>query len=332
MSVATTTPHSHLAPELFQPEAIDLETRAFNAELAMKLAEVSPRGSQPASAMREAQESGRGLFGPLVFSAMAQNRTIPGPTGPLTMRTFIPETVTGVYLHLHGGGWVLGGAHHQDTQLEALAKGAQVAVVSLAYRLAPEYPYPAGPDDCEAAALWLTEHAQGEFGSTRLLIGGPSAGAHLAVVTLLRLRDKHHVRSFSRANLVFGGYDLAMTPSTRTADDTLILTRRVFEWHVDQFGVRGKERDPDVSPIWADLRDLPPALFTIGTLDPLLDDTLFMHARWVAAGNHAELAIYPGGVHGFSGFPTALARRANQRIIEFLKTDSGEVRADDAQH
>jgi len=270
--------------------------------------------------MREAQESGSGLFGPLVLNDMAVNRTIPGPGGPLTIRTFVPETVNGVYLHLHGGGWVLGGAHHQDSQLEALATGTELAIVSLAYRLAPEHPYPAGPDDCEAAAVWLTERAQSEFGSTRLMIGGPSAGAHLAVVTLIRLRDKPDLRSFSRANLVFGGYDLAMTPSARrAADDTLILTSRVFEWHVNQFGVRGKERDPDVSPIWADLRDLPPALFTVGTLDPLLDDTLFMHARWIAAGNHAELAIYPGGVHGFSGFPTALARRANQRMIEFLK-------------
>jgi len=207
-----------------------------------------------------------------------------------------------------------------NRQLEALATGAELAIVSLAYRLAPEHPYPAGPDDCEAAALWLTERAQSEFGSTHLMIGGPSAGAHLAVVTLIRLRDKHDLRSFSRANLVFGGYDLAMTPSARrAADDTLILTSRVFEWHVNQFGVRGKERHPDVSPIWADLRDLPPALFTVGTLDPLLDDTLFMHARWIAAGNHAELAIYPGGVHGFSGFPTALARRANQCMSEFLK-------------
>jgi acetyl esterase/lipase len=226
--------------------------------------------------------------------------------------------VTGVYLHLHGGGWVLGGAHHQDGQLEALAKGAQVAVVSLEYRLAPEHPYPAGPDDCEAAALWLVERAHAEWGSTRLLIGGPSAGAHLAVVTLLRLRDKHQFRGFSRANLVFGAYDLALTPSARRADNTLVLSRRVLEWHLNQFGVRGKERDPDVSPLWADLHDLPSALFTIGTLDPLLDDSLFMHARWIAAGNQAELAIYPGGVHGFSGFATALARRANRRMIEFL--------------
>jgi acetyl esterase/lipase len=224
-----------------------------------------------------------------------------------------------VYLFFHGGGWVLGGAHRQDAHLQALARGAQVAVVSLEYRLAPEHPYPAGPDDCEAAALWLVDHARSEFGSTRLLIGGPSAGAHLAVVTLLRLRDKHQLRSFSRASLAFGAYDLALTPSARRApDDTLMMSRRVLEWAVSQFGVRGKESDPDVSPLLAHLDSLPPALFTVGTLDPLLDDTLFMHARWVAGGNHAELAIYPGGVHGFSAFPFALGRRANQRIIEFL--------------
>jgi acetyl esterase/lipase len=209
----------------------------------------------------------------------------------------------------------------QDRELESIALGAHLAVVSLEYRLAPEHPYPAAPDDCEAAALWLAQHAQSEFGSTRLSIGGPSAGAHLAVVTLLRLRDKHQLRRFSRANLVFGAYDLAMTPSAQQATDTLILSRRVLKWHITQFGVAGKERDPDVSPLQAKLHGLPPALFTIGTLDPLLDDTLFMYARWTAAGNHAELAVYPGGVHGFTIFPIALAHRANQRIIEFLRSE-----------
>jgi len=60
-------------------------------------------------------------------------------------------------------------------------------------------------------------------------MGGPSAGAHLAVVTLLRLQDKHQLRSFSRANLVFGAYDLAMTPSARHATDTLILSTRILQ-------------------------------------------------------------------------------------------------------
>ena len=79
-----------------------------------------------------------------------------------------------------------------------------------------------------------------------------------------------------------------------------------------------KRDDPDVSPLRADLRNLPPALFTIGTLDPLLDDSLFMHARWVAAGNTSELAVYPGGVHGFTAYDFGLAREARSRSAVFL--------------
>jgi acetyl esterase len=320
-SVAPSAGPSYLDPRLFDPAAIDPDTAVFNAQIAASLASLPPVWTVPPDVTREARESGRGPFGPLVLSDMAVNRTIPGPAGPLTIRTFVPETVTGVYLFFHGGGWTLGRAHHADVNLEALARSARVAVVSTEYRLAPEDPYPAGPDDCEAAALWLVEHAQSEFGSSRLLLGGESAGAHLSVVTLLRLRDKHGIRSFKRANLVYGAYDLALTPSARRApDDTLILPRQSIEWFLAQFSVAGKESESDVSPILADLRGLPPALFSVGTLDPLIDDTLFMHARWIAAGNQAELAIYPGGVHGFNLFPYALARQANQRVSDFLKT------------
>jgi acetyl esterase len=92
-----------------------------------------------------------------------------------------------------------------------------------------------------------------------------------------------------------------------------------MQWFYDQFVPEERRRDPDVSPLWADLRDLPAALFTVGTLDLLVDDTLFMHARWIAAGNTADLAIYPGGVHGFVSFQYALAQRARQRMIEVLK-------------
>lgn len=77
-------------------------------------------------------------------------------------------------------------------------------------------------------------------------------------------------------------------------------------------------RDPDISPLDARLHNMPPALFTVGTADALLDDTLFMHARWIAAGNQGELAVYPGGVHGFTAFDTELARQAMRRIDQFL--------------
>jgi acetyl esterase len=81
-------------------------------------------------------------------------------------------------------------AARDDVRNRDIADTLQFAVVSVDYRLAPEHPWPAAPDDCEAAALWLVEHADARFGSSRLTIGGRSAGATLAVATLLRLRDR----------------------------------------------------------------------------------------------------------------------------------------------
>jgi acetyl esterase len=92
-----------------------------------------------------------------------------------------------------------------------------------------------------------------------------------------------------------------------------------MRWFEEQFAPPETHADPDVSPLRADLRGMPPALFTIGTMDPLLDDSLFMHARWVAAGNEADLAVYPGGLHGFNAFPITIARQANTRIDQFLQ-------------
>ena len=308
-----------LEPRLFDPSAVDPETAAFNAQVEALLATAPPIHTQEPQRIREARESGESAFGPIVLSEQAIARSIPGPAGDLPIRVFLPDRVLGVYLHIHGGGWMLGRAHHQDVRLEELARQCNVAVVSVDYRLAPEHPYPAGPDDCEAAAVWLTQHGRSEFGTDRLLIGGESAGAHLAVVTLLRLRDRHGFTDFVGANLVYGAYDLTMTPSVaRWGERNLILSTPIVAWFIDNFVPPERRRDPDVSPLYADLRDMPPALFSVGTLDPLLDESLFMWTRWIAAGNDAELAIYPGGIHGFNAFPIALARRANDRMHAFL--------------
>jgi acetyl esterase/lipase len=232
-----------------------------------------------------------------------------------------------VYLHIHGGGWVLGSAFQQDVPLWTLANEASVAVVSVEYRLAPEHPFPAGPDDCEAAALWLVKSAAAEFGeaaSTKLVIGGESAGAHLATLTLLRLRDRHAISSaFTAANLVFGVYDLSMTPSQRRwGERNLILSTPIMAWFYDYFlpGVTVEDRrDPQCSPLYADLDGMPPALFSVGALDPLLDDSLFMAARWEAAGNDATLRVYPEAVHGFNAFPMAIAGIANAGMHDFVR-------------
>ncbi len=306
---------------LFTLEAIAAETAEFNAQLEDILAETPATNTVPVEQTRRAREEGSGIFGPVVLSDMAQERAIPGPGGPLTLRTFVPENPRGIYLHIHGGGWVLGRAHFQDPRNEEIANACSAVVISVDYRLAPEHPYPAALDDCEAAALWVAQNAMSEFGVDKLVIGGESAGGHLAATTLIRMRDKHDFTGFSGANLVYGVYDLSMTPSQRNwGERVLVLNTPIMDWFYDHFVPTDIRRDPDVSPLYADLGNLPPALFSVGTLDPLLDDTLFMHSRWTAAGNEAELAVYPGGPHGFDGHPTQLAQSARLKMNYAITT------------
>jgi acetyl esterase/lipase len=296
-------------PPLWDP-ALDAhvpETRAFNAKL--------PKEETPArwtpEAIARARDLSQIMGGVFATKAIAgfEERTITGPAGPLRLRVFVPPTVRAVYLDVHGGGFFMGAPEMDDAANAALARHAQVATVAVGYRLAPEHPWPAGPDDCETAALWLVANAKREFGSERLLIGGGSAGANLAAVTLLRLRDRHQAAGrFLGANLVFGVFDVSGTPSQLrhgigSFRDLYLPGRDLAE-----------RRHPDVSPLYADLSGMPPALFTVGTADSLYDDSLFMAMRWRAAGNEAELAVYPESVHGFTVFPTAMARAANARI------------------
>lgn len=271
------------------------------------------------AAARRARDEGRSAFGPLTVSDLGVDRTIPGPTGPMRVRLFVPDEVTGVYLHIHGGGWALGGAHHLDDRNEQMARTCRVAVMSIDYRLAPEDPYPAGPDDCEAAALWLMENSESEFGTSRLLIGGESAGGHLSAVTLLRLRDRHGVLPFSAANLVYGAFDLRFTPSGRNwGNRPVVISTPIMEFFAVGFAGHHDLTDPDISPLFADLAGMPPALFTVGTADPLLDDSLFMAARWRQAGNETELSVVQDAFHAFDYFPTPLGDEARDRMHMFL--------------
>jgi acetyl esterase/lipase len=307
-------------------DAARQEVRTFNAALEELLASGPSVHTVPPEETRQARVEGRGTFPAPVVVPEGRDESIPGPDGnDIRLRVFVPPgDVRGVYLHLHGGGWVLGSSHAQDPLLWKLANEAHVAVVSVDYRLAPEHPFPAGPDDCEAAARWLVERGPSLFGTDKIVIGGDSAGGHLAALTLVRLRDRHGITEpFVGANLVYGVFDLTMTPSqARWGDRNLVLSTPIMAWFYDCFlpGMPvGERRSGEVSPLYADLSGLPPALFTVGALDPLLDDTLFMSARWDAAGNDAELLVYPDAVHGFNGFPLAISAVANEAQWRFIE-------------
>ena len=238
-------------------------------------------------AAREERRRGGLLPQPLPVSELAEDGVVAG----VPVRVFTPPEARAVYLHLHGGGFVYGSSRLQDDVLERTALACGVALVSVEYRLAPEHPYPAAPDDCEAVALALVERE-----SRPLAIGGESAGANLAVTTLLRLRDRHGVLAFTAAALSFGVYDLALTQFTDERDPS--LTREELTRLVTDYAGGAPLDDGDLSPVRADLHGLPDALFVVGSRDPLLHDSSLMARRWREAGNHARLEVVPGAQHG----------------------------------
>jgi acetyl esterase len=239
------------------------------------------------------------------------------------VRVFVPDLVDGVYLHIHGGGWMFGAADGQDERLWSLSEQTRLAVVSVEYRLAPEHPLPAAVEDCLAVARWLVSNARAEFGTERLLIGGESAGAHLSVLTLLGLRDADGVTdAFAAAHLAFGPYDLSMTPSQRRFGARPLLSntdtlRATYDMVTPGLTVE-QRRDPAISPLYAELSGLPPARLVVGTEDPLLDDSLFLAARWEQTGAPVQLDVVAGAMHGFTLFPLTITTRELERQREFL--------------
>ncbi|MFG2260748.1 alpha/beta hydrolase [Streptomyces mirabilis] len=299
------------------------ETLAFNEHFEAAAASRPARGQAPNPAMLALLRRNRlGGDTPPVRLPHGRDRVV---EGGVKVRVFVPDHADGVYLHIHGGGWAFGSADGQDERLWRLAEQARLAVVSVEYRLAPEHPFPAGPDDCEAAARWLMKHAAAEFGTERLLIGGESAGAHLSVVTLLRLRDRHGITgAFRAAHLLFGPYDLSMTPSQRSFGPRQLLSntgaiRGSYELFTPGMG-QEQRRAPEVSPLFANLTGLPPARIVVGTEDPLLDDSLFLAQRWQTAGAPVQLGVVAGAMHGFTLFPLTITERELRRERDFLAT------------
>ena len=315
------------SPEVFDERNTPEDTRKLNEEI-IATSEAAPDMWQfDVNVVRQARRDGKGIFPLEAYDETAENFHIDGPSGePLMLRTIQPESgrdTLGVFLHFHGGGWMYGACDLQDQRLKQLANETNLSVVSVEYRLSPENPYPAACDDGEQAARWLIEEGADKLNTDFLAIGGESAGGHLAVNALLRLRDKHSLNRFSAAVLVAGAFDMTQTPSGRNFHDKLVLTTRDINKFGDAFlvgdEVRGNLKDPDLSPLYADLTDMPPAHFSVGTRDALLDDSLFMANKWVQHQPDVELDVYTGACHVFQYFETLKqSQESRKKISDFL--------------
>ena len=263
---------------------------------------------QPVEDVRAAYAAYCALAGDGGELAAIEDRTIPGPGGPLAVRIYRPsaEPELPVVVYFHGGGHTIGSIDTHDPVCRQLARAADAVVVSVEYRLAPEHPYPAAVEDAYAATAWVATNGQ-QLGAdvTRLAVAGDSAGGNLAAVTAILARDRGGPPLRFQL-LVYPVVDLSHThPSIDENGEGYVLTKERILWFRHNYLGDGDHADPLVSPIrTADLAGLPPALVITAEMDPLRDEGAAYAERLRTAGVDATHSLYEGQVHTFFGMGT----------------------------
>ena len=243
----------------------------------------------------------------------------------------------GICLHVHGGGWLWGDSQHQVAHrcLE-MASHLNAAIVSVEYSLLHHDRFdPVG--DTLTALEWIEYAGANELQCKPIFVAsGESSGAHLLMLAMLHRRDNsmHKLELpnvWKCLNLVYGVYDLSGSSSIRgDGDNSSPLCGNDLMWLYDKYCSRVQNedasildrRDPLLSPLYADLSSLPPALISIGTADPLLDDSLMMAEKYHSCQNKIEIALYEDGEHGIGHFGLQenedMGDKARRRTLDFM--------------
>jgi acetyl esterase len=242
---------------------------------------------------------------------------IPGAGGTVPCRLYLPDNVARppLIVYAHGGSFALGALKSWDGMLRELVLGSGVAVLSVGYRLAPEHRFPAAFDDMLAAVRYAArEGAALGIDSSRLAVGGDSAGGNLALAAALALRDAG-TSPLKFMLLIYGVYSTDnTTPSWATlGTGTFGLSTAQMDWiWANYLETPAQRSDPRVAPLTAPVAGLPPAHLIVGNLDPLIDDSCALAQKLAAANVPHTLTIYEGLTHGFirSGPHVSTVRRA----------------------
>jgi acetyl esterase len=301
------------------------ETLYVDPETALILREIEEAGLLPvsslsvAAARAQTEEGNRAWNQDPPALASTSELAMPGPAGPIRLRHYRPRASASLPLviYFHGGGFVLGSLDTHDRVMRLLALDSDAAVIGVDYRLAPEHPFPAPLDDCVAAARWIRAEAAGlGVDPDCVVLAGDSAGANLALASLLDLRDAGEVDAIRGAALFYGCFWRRLdTPAhARFGNGSWRLGSAEMRWFWQHYLGDPSSPDPRAEPLHADLGGLPPLYLTAAALDPLYDDTLELDRRLEAAGVTRRLDVYPGLVHGFMQMtPRCAAARAAVR-------------------
>ena len=250
---------------------------------------------------------------------------------PVPVRVHRPKDVDGLLpclYSIHGGGYVMGSYAMDDALFDALCPKLGIVGVSVEYRLAPDAPYPAPLDDCYAGLRWTYEHAD-DLGidTTRLGVGGVSAGGGLAAALALLARDRAEIP------VAFQLLDCPMLDDRQTTRSSQIDGLPVWSRESNTFGWRAYLGDlygRDDIPYTAaparvrDLSGLPPAFVSVGSVDGFLDEDVDYAMRLNHAGIDAELHVYPGACHGYQLAPdSAIARQSRRDVEDWLRRQFG---------
>ncbi|WP_433910518.1 alpha/beta hydrolase [Sphingomonas yabuuchiae] len=251
--------------------------------------------------MRAARDLTDPPIGPLGFD---ETFIIKGPAGPIPARRFDPREqreAGPVVLFFHGGGFVIGDIDTHAPVAAEMARVLDLPIVSVGYRLAPEHPWPAAPDDCEAAARWLAE----QTGTTELIVAGDSAGGTLATVTAMALRDRPTAVPVMAQGLLYPATDMARAhPSLRDFAEGYFLTRAMLDWFVACYAA--DLSDVRAAPMRGALAGMPPAVIMTAECDPIRDQGRAYAAALAKAGVAVSFREARGTIHGFATLRKAI--------------------------
>ncbi|HXO80888.1 MAG TPA: alpha/beta hydrolase [Mycobacterium sp.] len=261
----------------------------------------------PVASRTQAREIALAFAGPQVHVGVS-DLSIPGPAGEIAARHYSPATAepAPLLVYYHGGGWVIGDLDTHDALCRLTCRDADVHVLSIDYRLAPEHPAPAAVDDAYAAFRWAHEHGR-DLGAIpgKVAVGGDSAGGNLATVVSRLARDDGAPLPVLQW-LLYPITDLtAQTRSLTLFADGFVLTKHNMDFfHAQYLDGSGVDRtDPRVSPSLAEnLSGLPPALIATAGFDPLRDEGEQYAAALQAAGTAVDLRSMGSLTHAFGNF------------------------------